>query len=70
VASLDDYRHAHDAFDGGLGRLYKVKTPETALAVVRAVEAMGATRDAGIKVSVRTSWTNSASPDAAPPMTA
>ena len=52
VASLDDYRHAHEAFDGGLGRLYKIKTPETALAVVRAVEAMGATRDAGIKVSV------------------
>jgi hypothetical protein len=52
VASLDDYRHAHEAFDGGLGRLYKIKTPETALAVVRAVEAMGATREAGIKVSV------------------
>jgi hypothetical protein len=52
VASLDDYRHAHQAFDGGLGRLYKIKTPETALAVVRAVEAMGATRDAGVKVSV------------------
>ena len=52
VASIDDYRHAHEAFDGGLGRLHKIKTPETALAVVRAVEAMGATRDAGIKVSV------------------
>ena len=52
VASLDDYRHAHEAFDGGLGRLYKIKTPETALAVVRAVEAMGATRDVGVKVSV------------------
>jgi hypothetical protein len=52
VASLDDYRHAHEAFDGGLGRLYKIKTPETALAVVRAVEAMGATRHVGVKVSV------------------
>jgi hypothetical protein len=52
VASLDDYRHAHEAFDGGLGRLYKIKTPETALAVVRAVEAMGATKGVGIKVSV------------------
>jgi hypothetical protein len=52
VASIDDYRHAHQAFDGGLRRLHKIKTPETALAVVRAVEAMGATRDAGIKVSV------------------
>jgi hypothetical protein len=28
MASLDDYRHAHEAFDGGLGRLYKIKTPE------------------------------------------
>jgi hypothetical protein len=52
VASLDDYRHAHQAFDGGLGRLYKIKTSETAIAVIRAVEAMGATRDAGVKVSV------------------
>jgi hypothetical protein len=52
VATLDDYRHAHEAFDGGLGRLYKVKTPETALAVVKAVEAMGATQEKGVKVSV------------------
>ena len=52
VASLDDYRHAHEAFDGGLGRLHKIKTPETALAVVRAIEAMGATKDKGVKVSV------------------
>jgi hypothetical protein len=52
VATIDDYRHAHEAFDGGLGRLYKIKTPATALAVVRAIEAMGATRDKGVKVSV------------------
>jgi hypothetical protein len=52
VANLDDYRHAHEAFDGGLGRLYKIKTPETALAVVRAIEAMGATKEKGVKVSV------------------
>jgi hypothetical protein len=52
VATLDDYRHAHEAFDGGLGRLYKIKTPETALAVVRAIEAMGATKEKGVKVSV------------------
>jgi hypothetical protein len=52
LANFDDYRDAHQAFDGGLGRLYKIKTPETAFAVVRAVEAMGATRDAGVKVSV------------------
>ena len=52
MASLDDYRHAHEAFDGGLGRLYKINTSETALAVVRAIEAMGATKEKGVKVSV------------------
>jgi hypothetical protein len=52
VANLDDYQHAHEAFDGGLGRLHKIKTPETALAVVRAIETMGATKDKGVKVSV------------------
>ena len=52
MANLDDYRHAHEALDGGLGRLYKIKTPETALAVVRAIEAMGATKGKGVKVSV------------------
>ena len=52
VANHDDYRHAHEAFDGALGRLYKIKTPETALAVVRAIEAMGATKEKGVKVSV------------------
>ena len=52
VATLDDYRHAHEAFDEGLARLYKIKTPETALAVVRAVESMGATPTFGVKVTV------------------
>ena len=35
-----------------MGRLYNIKTPETALAVVRAIEAMGATKEKGVKVSV------------------
>ena len=52
MANFDDYRHAHEAFDGGLGRLYKIKAPETALAVVRAIEAMGASKGKGVKVSV------------------
>jgi hypothetical protein len=52
VATIDDYRHAHQAFDEGLARLYKIKTPETALAVVRAVEAIGATQTFGVKVTV------------------
>jgi hypothetical protein len=53
VATLDDYAHAHDAFDQGLAHLYKVQTPETALAVVTAVEAMGATATNAVKVTGR-----------------
>jgi hypothetical protein len=52
IATIDDYRHAHEALDEGLARLYKIKTPETALAVVRAVEAMGATPTLGVEVTV------------------
>ena len=52
VATIDDYKHAYEAFDEGLARLYKVKTPETALAVVKAIEDMGATKDTGVKVTV------------------
>jgi len=52
IATIDDYRHAHEAFDEGLARLYKIKTPETALAVVRAIEAMGATKTDSAKVTV------------------
>jgi hypothetical protein len=52
IATIDDYRHAYEAFDEGLARLYKVKTPETALAVVRAIEEMGATEWDGVKVTV------------------
>jgi hypothetical protein len=44
--------HAYEAFDEDLARLYKVKTPETALAVVRAIEEMGATEWDGVKVTV------------------
>jgi hypothetical protein len=53
VATLDDYANAHAAFDEGLASLYKVKTPETVVAVVKAVEAMGASEGVGVKVTVQ-----------------
>ena len=43
VATIDDYRHAHEAFDEGVSSLYGVKTRKEIIAVVRAVEEMGAT---------------------------
>ena len=52
IATLDDYRHAHEAFDSGLASLYRTKVPDTALAVVRAAEAMGATDVIGVKITV------------------
>jgi hypothetical protein len=52
IATVDDYRHAHEAFEEGLARLYKIKTPDTALAVVRAVEAIGASPTLGVEVTV------------------
>jgi hypothetical protein len=52
IATLDDYRHAHEAFDSGLASLYRTKVPDTALAVVRAAEAMGATDSIGVKITV------------------
>ena len=52
VATLDDYAHAHDAFDAGLATLYQTKIPETALAVVKAAEALGATKEKGVKITV------------------
>jgi hypothetical protein len=53
VATLDDYRHAHEAFDAGLASMHQVATPATLIAVVKAVEAMGATETFGVKVTVR-----------------
>jgi hypothetical protein len=52
VATLADYGHAHAAFDAGLAALYRTKIPETALAVVRAAEAMGAKLGVGVKITV------------------
>jgi hypothetical protein len=52
IATLDDYAHAHAAFDPGLAALYRTKIPDTALAVVKAAEAMGATDAIGVKITV------------------
>jgi hypothetical protein len=52
VATLADYAHAHAAYDAGLASLYKVRTPDTVMAVVRAVHGMGARPGTGVKVTV------------------
>jgi hypothetical protein len=52
IATIDDYQYAYEAFDEGLSSLYKIRTPVTALAVVKAIEEMGATESAGVKVTV------------------
>jgi hypothetical protein len=52
IATLDDYQHAHEAFDSGLASLYKKVVPATTIAVVRAIEEMGATTSESVKVTV------------------
>ena len=52
VATITDYRHAHEAFDAGLAALYRTKIPETALAVVKAAEALGARIEVGAKITI------------------
>jgi hypothetical protein len=52
VATIEDYRNAHEAFDPGLASLYKIVSPLTTIAVVRAIEEMGATTDKSVKVTV------------------
>jgi hypothetical protein len=52
VATIDDYRHAHEAFDEGVSSLYGVKTRKEIVAVVRAVEEMGARVGESLKVTV------------------
>jgi hypothetical protein len=54
VATIDDYRSAHEAFDPGLASLYKIVSPLTTIAVVRAIEEMGATTSKAVKVTVTT----------------
>ena len=52
MATIDDYRHAHEAFDEGVSSLYGVKTRKEIIAVVKAVEAMGGAPGKSVKVTV------------------
>jgi hypothetical protein len=52
VATIDDYRHAYEAFDEGVSSLYGVKTRREVVAVVKAVEDMGGSFDVSVKVTV------------------
>jgi hypothetical protein len=53
IAVLDDYKHGRNAVDEGLANLYKLEVPATTIAVVRAIENMGATYEKFVKVSSR-----------------
>jgi hypothetical protein len=52
VATIDDYRHAHEAFDEGVSSLYGVKTRKEIIAVVKAVEDLGVRLAESVKVTV------------------
>ena len=52
IATIDDYRHAHEAFDEGVSSLYGVKTRKEIVAVVKAVEDLGVTLTESAKVTV------------------
>jgi hypothetical protein len=52
VATVADYRHAHEAFDEGVSSLYGVKTWKEIIAVVKAVEDLGVTLAESVKVTV------------------
>jgi hypothetical protein len=53
VATLDDYAVAHSAFDAGVSALYGLKPTVALVAVVQAIEDMGATKGGdAIKVTV------------------
>jgi hypothetical protein len=52
IATVDDYRHAYEAFDEGVSSLYGVKTRREVVAVVKAVEHIGGSLDESVKVTV------------------
>ena len=52
VATIDDYRHAYEAFDEGVSSLYGVKTRKEIIAVVKAIEEMGGRLGESVKVTV------------------
>jgi hypothetical protein len=53
VATIDDYRLAHSVIDSSAAEAHHLVIPETALAVVEAMEKLGANGPAGAKVTVR-----------------
>jgi hypothetical protein len=54
VATLDDYRAVHEAFDADLGNVHGSRVSEKTLAVVRVVEELGgADADLSVKVTLR-----------------
>jgi hypothetical protein len=53
IATLDDYRLAHDVIDPSSADAHHIVIPETALAVVEAIEKMGASKVESVKVTVR-----------------
>jgi hypothetical protein len=53
IAMLDDYRLAHDVIDPSSADAHHVVIPETALAVVEAIERLGASKTESVKVTVR-----------------
>jgi hypothetical protein len=52
IATIDDYRHAHEAFDEGVSSLYGVKTRKEIVAVVKAIEEMGGRIGESLKITV------------------
>jgi hypothetical protein len=52
IATLDDYRHAYEAFGEGLATVHG-KASEKVIAVVEAIEELGGSVDLPVKVTVR-----------------
>jgi hypothetical protein len=52
IASLDDYRHAYEAFGEGLAAVHG-KASEKVIATVEAIENMGGAADLAVKVTLR-----------------
>ena len=52
IATVEDYRHAYEVFDEGVSSLYGVKMRKEIVAIVEAVEGMGARIGESVKVTV------------------
>jgi hypothetical protein len=53
IATLDDYRLAHDVIDPSSADAHHILISETTLAVVEGIEKLGATKTGSVKVTVR-----------------